>query len=285
MKFTVSQDLLLALHRHTVLLKHNAPEPVRGSYGWLAPRTPLDLKRPDMLALESFTGPYGGAYKGLPGSRKYGGFCSMGAFSYAYSALPEPMRIGRYCSISSGLRILDSTHPVHTVTTSAITFRPRNKLFDRFVTPGLAAYAQAFDVQGTKPFPVLEHDVWIGANVTLAMGVRVGTGAIVASGSLVTTDVAPYTIVAGNPAQPQKTRFAPELAARLLASRWWELDPGFVFRNEFADPDTLCLRIERERSGIAAFEPPRFDFRPYMPADADEAEPQNADTEAEEASA
>jgi virginiamycin A acetyltransferase len=180
--------------------------------------------------------------------------------------LPEPLRIGRYGSISSGLRFLDSTHPTHTLTSSAITFKPRNKLFERWRTPALESFAAAFNVQGGKPFPALGHDVWIGHGVTLAMGVTIGTGAVVASGSIVTRDVPPYAVVAGAPATVKKYRFAPALVERLLASRWWELDPAFVFAHEFAEPDKLVARIERDRASVAPFAPRRFDFTAFTTA-------------------
>jgi acetyltransferase-like isoleucine patch superfamily enzyme len=57
-----------------------------------------------------------------------------------------------------------------------------------------------------KPI-VIEDDVWIGARATILGGVTVGKGAIIAAGAVVTKDVPPYTIVAGIPAKPLRTRF------------------------------------------------------------------------------
>ena len=74
-----------------------------------------------------------------------------------------------------------------------------------------------------------------------------------------TRDVPPYAIVAGNPATIRKQRFPEELAARLLHSAWWELDPAFVFNAEFTDPARLCDRIERERESIDPFVPRALD--------------------------
>jgi acetyltransferase-like isoleucine patch superfamily enzyme len=48
---------------------------------------------------------------------------------------------------------------------------------------------------------VIEDDVWIGAKSTILKGVRIGRGAVVAANSVVTSDVAPFTLVAGNPAR------------------------------------------------------------------------------------
>lgn len=62
--------------------------------------------------------------------------------------------------------------------------------------------------QGFQPArpPVIEDDVWIGANVTVLPGRRIGTGSIVAAGSVVASDVPPYSVVAGNPARVIKRR-------------------------------------------------------------------------------
>jgi acetyltransferase-like isoleucine patch superfamily enzyme len=254
MRLQVTDELLDALHAHRILLKYNAPPPAAGSYGWLRRGDELAL-RGDSLRMESRSGLYGGAYKPLVGGRKGCGLAPIGSFSYSYSALPEDMRVGRYCSISSGLRVLDSTHPTAILTTSAISFRPKNKLFEGIATPRLAAFAARFDVSGGKRMPVLDHDVWIGAGVTLAMGVRIGTGAIVASGAVVTADVPPYAVVAGNPATVRKLRFPEPLVTQLLASRWWEIDPAFVFDLDFTQPATVCERLLRDGAGLPRYEP------------------------------
>jgi carbonic anhydrase/acetyltransferase-like protein (isoleucine patch superfamily) len=67
------------------------------------------------------------------------------------------------------------------------------------------------------------HDCWIGYGAIVTPGCRrIGVGAIVAAGAVVTRDVADFAIVAGNPARELRRRFAPELCDRILASRWWE---------------------------------------------------------------
>ena len=81
--------------------------------------------------------------------------------------------------------------------------------------------------------PPLEigHDVWIGANAIILPGVsRIGNGAVIGAGSVVTKDVGPYEIVAGNPARAIRMRFDERQIAALESSRRWELD-----RHELAD--------------------------------------------------
>ncbi len=68
---------------------------------------------------------------------------------------------------------------------------------------------------GSKGSIVIEDDVWIGARATVLSGVRIGQGAIVAAGSVVTKDVEPYSIVAGIPAKHIKYRFSPKVVEEL----------------------------------------------------------------------
>lgn len=71
---------------------------------------------------------------------------------------------------------------------------------------------------------VLEKDVWIGHGAIIMQGVRIGEGSIVAAGSVVTKDVAPYSIVAGNPARKLRERFDPD---RIEAHRRALREHGF----------------------------------------------------------
>jgi acetyltransferase-like isoleucine patch superfamily enzyme len=78
----------------------------------------------------------------------------------------------------------------------------------------LVAFNHGFDrldipmvQQPNKEAPIyIEDDVWIASNCTIACGVRIGTGSIVAANSAVTKDVAPYSIVGGIPAKLIKNR-------------------------------------------------------------------------------
>jgi virginiamycin A acetyltransferase len=78
---------------------------------------------------------------------------------------------------------------------------------------------------------VVGNDVWIGYEAMLMPGVKVGDGAIIASRSVVTRDVAPYTVVGGNPAVPLRTRFDLETVAALLDIAWWNWDAERITRN------------------------------------------------------
>ena len=68
---------------------------------------------------------------------------------------------------------------------------------------------------------VIGHDVWIGSGVRIIKAVKIGNGAIVGSGSVVTKDVPPYAIVGGNPAKIIRYRFSPEIIKALDKIKWW----------------------------------------------------------------
>ncbi|PTD94248.1 hypothetical protein C9439_03990 [archaeon SCG-AAA382B04] len=75
-------------------------------------------------------------------------------------------------------------------------------------------------------------DVWVGADSTILGGVNVGHGAIIGADSVVTKDVEPYSIVAGNPAKHIKYRFSEKIRNQLLELKWWEWDEEKIERNK-----------------------------------------------------
>ena len=70
---------------------------------------------------------------------------------------------------------------------------------------------------------VIDSDVWIGEMALIKAGVRIGVGAVVGMGSVVTRDVEPYAIVAGNPARIIRKRFDDETIKALLELKWWTM--------------------------------------------------------------
>ncbi|WP_220481045.1 CatB-related O-acetyltransferase [Marilutibacter penaei] len=257
----VTKPLLEALASHGIMLRYNQRGPGPSRMGWLEVGDILKIRR--RYSVEQNVGFYGGPYMGLKGSRPASGFCPMGAFSYSYSPLPERCSVGRYCSLSSGIQFLDSLHPSDALTTSALLVNSKNALFLPAATDATQAHAKAYSVSQGKPFPTIGSDVWIGCDVTLALGITIGTGAIVAAGSTVTRDVPPYAVVAGAPARVRKYRFDEPTIERLLASRWWELDPQDVFAADFDDPLAWLDRFEAAPGRFRPFQPRLFSFHDY----------------------
>jgi len=73
--------------------------------------------------------------------------------------------------------------------------------------------------------------VWIGQNVTIMPGVKVGDGAIIAANSTLVKNIEPYTIYGGNPAKFIKKRFSDEKVEFLLNLQWWNWDEEKIFNN------------------------------------------------------
>lgn len=74
----------------------------------------------------------------------------------------------------------------------------------------------------TKGDVVIGSDVWVGGNVVILSGVTIGHGAVIGAGAVVSKDVAPYSIVVGNPLIELRKRFTEEQREKLLQIRWWD---------------------------------------------------------------
>lgn len=146
--------------------------------------------------------------------------------------------IGPFCSIASDVTIGLAAHPVHMVSTNPVFYDNRQPL-PRF-------FVQAPVYEGSIARTEIGADVWIGQGVMIKAGVTIGVGAVIGAGAIVTGDVAPYHIVAGCPAKTIKLRFSKALCARLLNSRWWELNEVDLERMspQFADPEKFLALVE-----------------------------------------
>lgn len=78
---------------------------------------------------------------------------------------------------------------------------------------------------------IIGNDVWTGYNCTIMPGVNIGDGAVVAAEAVVSSDVPPYAIVAGNPARIIRMRFSEDVIAALLKIRWWDWDIQKITRH------------------------------------------------------
>jgi virginiamycin A acetyltransferase len=157
------------------------------------------------------------------------GFMPLGAHSYSQSVFLAD-RIGRYCSIAENVRVMGQSHPTDWVTSSPLAYKARRRRRFGIATPPLAAFDES-----AQPVTI-GHDVWIGQDVLLRGGIVIGTGAVIAAVAVVTRDVAPYTIVGGNPARVIRDRLAPDVSAALLALEWWRYDFNGFAGLDFADP-------------------------------------------------
>lgn len=140
----------------------------------------------------------------------------VGAYtSISPGALVNDASIGRYCSIGHQCEIGPTQHPTNWLTTASVPFS------NTFMQKGYHRTGPPFEL--TEPVTI-GNDVWIGANACIMGGVTIGDGAIVGFGTIVTKDVPPYAVVAGNPARIVKQRFMDDVAEALLAFQWWQYD-------------------------------------------------------------
>lgn len=127
--------------------------------------------------------------------------------------------IGRYCSIGKRVSLGAARHALNSLSTSPSVRGVK--------TPGYSAEEELLlfgaPVRSKSSMTVIENDVWIGDGAVILLGVRIGTGSIIAANAVVTHDVAPYQIVGGVPARPIRPRFNEDVGRRLLATRWWNM--------------------------------------------------------------
>ncbi|MEU7799758.1 CatB-related O-acetyltransferase [Micromonospora arborensis] len=132
---------------------------------------------------------------------------------YGYG--PERLIIGKYCAIAAGARFLmaGADHPTMGVSTFPFT------IFGGEWTERTLDIVTAMPSRGDT---VVGNDVWFGYQATVMPGVRIGDGAIIAAGAVVSADVPPYTIVGGNPAKAIRRRFEEADIDRLRRAAWWD---------------------------------------------------------------
>ncbi len=127
---------------------------------------------------------------------------------------PERLVIGKFCALGEGVRFImnGANHRMDGPST--------------FPFPIMGgSWSDHFDLISGLPGrgdTVVGHDVWFGYRSTVMPGVRIGHGAVIASGSVVVDDVPDYGIVGGNPAKLIRRRFGDEDIARLLELAWWD---------------------------------------------------------------
>ena len=133
--------------------------------------------------------------------------------THHYDFIGDKLIIGKFCQIAAGIEFVmnGANHQMNAATTYP---------FYIFGTWGQNAPAQS-DLP-LKGDTVVGNDVWIGQNATILPGVHIGDGAIIGANAVVGSDVAPYTIMVGNPAKPLRKRFDDELTALLLKFKWWD---------------------------------------------------------------
>lgn len=145
----------------------------------------------------------------------------VGAYTYGHDHLlirewgeGAGLTIGRFCSIADDIQIyLGGGHRTDWATTYP---------FGHIFTDAFGAAAPAGH-PATRGDITIGNDVWIASGARLYSGVTVGDGAVIGGQAVVVRDVAPYEVVAGNPARHVRFRFAEDIVELLLELQWWTL--------------------------------------------------------------
>jgi phosphonate metabolism protein (transferase hexapeptide repeat family) len=188
-----------------------------------------------------------GAYTEV-GARTILNEVTMGDYSYVVNdGQITYTTIGKFCSIAAMIRINPGNHPMHRATQAHFTYRASAYF------PGESDDADFFAWR-REHHCTIGHDVWLGHGAIVLPGRNIGTGAVIAAGAIVTKDVAPYTIVAGNPARPVRRRFSEAVQDGLMDLAWWNWDHEMLRQ---ALPDFRKLPVEDFLSKYKGVKAPR----------------------------
>ena len=127
--------------------------------------------------------------------------------------------VGKFCSVASKVEVmLGGNHRTEWASTFPFGHMSRDT-FTNYNGKGHPA---------TKGDVNIGNDVWIGDGATILSGITIGDGACIGTKSVITKDVPPYTIAAGNPAKHIKKRFSDDIITKLLEAKWWDLDDHII---------------------------------------------------------
>lgn len=143
-----------------------------------------------------------------------------------YCWIRGDVKIGKYCAIGPFFKALPNDHDGDY---PAIQAEFQNRITG--------------DYYGKKGSIKVGNDVWTGIDVTVLRGVKIGDGAIIGAGSVVTKDVEPYEVVAGVPVEHIRYRFSEEKRKKLLETKWWNWSDNKIKESK----DFFSERFEKER--------------------------------------
>ena len=134
---------------------------------------------------------------------------------YHFAFTGDRLRIGRFCAIAKDVEFImnGANHAMDGLTTFPFL------IFRNGWEKAAEESDYGFRNRGDT---TIGNDVWIGTGATILPGVTVGDGAVIGARALVARDVAPYAVVAGNPARELRRRFDAPTVARLRTLAWWD---------------------------------------------------------------
>jgi phosphonate metabolism protein (transferase hexapeptide repeat family) len=167
-------------------------------------------------------------------------YSTIGDYSYVqeFSQVSDT-DVAKFVSIAAQVRINAPNHPMDRPAQHRFTYVPE------YYWPGTTR-DKGFFIERRAARCEIGPDVWIGHGAVILPGIKVGAGAVVAAGAVVTRDVAPYMIVGGIPARPLRERFSRLIADRLMALSWWDW-PASRLSDAIDDFRTLSIEAFLDR--------------------------------------
>lgn len=155
----------------------------------------------------------------------------MGYGSYVSHNVSFSGKIGRYSCIASAVAVVNGFHPIE----KAISLHPafyskKNSVRLSFWVQEDIKERRYADDNGVYSVEI-GNDVWVGYGALIMAGIKIGDGAVIAAGAVVTRDIPPYAIVAGVPAKVIRFRFTEEQIEKLETLRWWDKPTKWLREN------------------------------------------------------
>ena len=130
------------------------------------------------------------------------------------------IKVGNYCAFGRNITLIKSNHNYNFPSIQYTFYRNNFKELP-------------YEIQDSNHLSItIGHDVWIGDNVTILPGVKIGNGACIGAGSVVSKDVEHYAIYAGVPAKKIKNRFNEETILYLENLEWWHMSKSEIEKNK-----------------------------------------------------
>jgi acetyltransferase-like isoleucine patch superfamily enzyme len=164
---------------------------------------------------------------------------AIGSGSYVSpGSIVSDAEIGRFCSIGPGVRIGLGKHPSRDFVSTHPAF------YSSKAQAGFSFCEKPLFLESERI--IIGNDVWIGCNGVIRDGVRIGNGAIIGAGAVVTSDIDDYSIAGGVPARHIRFRFSQSEIEWLQRTRWWDLSFDEIRKRGslFSDIRTLMEKWE-----------------------------------------
>lgn len=188
-----------------------------------------------------------------PRGCEFYGDCSVGALTYmGWTGSFSEVDIGRYCSIAKDVIVGPGNHSTNHLSThpfamDMIGLQTGMGDTDVYQSRRISQHSAPGATRGARTS--IGHDVWIGARAIILSGVRVGHGAIIGAGAVVSRDVEPYAVVVGNPARAVRHRLPEGQQRALLELAWWDYDLSRIANRDWTD---VARSIDILRTAIDA---------------------------------